>query len=77
MLPLNNFSYLFFFVCLFFQKIASLLAFQIYYSIEFESNSKKENTVKVKLEKLKFSHNFPIQILSQSFLNASVHVMSP
>ena len=43
---LNNFS------DFFFQKIAMVATFQKITQLEFESNLKKENTEKVKLEKL-------------------------
>ena len=40
--------------------------------LNFQSNLKKGNTPKVKIEKLYFPHGFPILILRQSFLNISV-----
>ena len=60
--PLNNFSKYFF--VFFFQKNRN---FCYVTQLDFLSNSKEENTAKVKLEKLYFRHGFPILILRQSF----------
>ena len=43
--------------------------------LDFHSNLKKK--INAKLEKLLFSHNFPILILSHSFLYISVHFVFP
>ena len=71
MSTLNNFSV--FVLFFFFQKDSNF--YDITY-LNFQINLKKENTAKFKLEKLYFSHGFPILISRQSFRYISVHEIS-